>query len=193
MPTVGIWLIFNANSYISYSTSDPTKLITTLAIFMGTFMLPALVAVYLWYSGQVSSLHMPKSSERILPFLLTAIIYCGTYYIIKQLHLLAIEFYLPSVIYLIIMGATFSVLTALIINFKWKISVHMIGIGGLLGTLLGISFKYAVDMKMMICGVILIAGLVGFSRLKLKAHSLAQVYAGFFLGMFSELVFILSA
>lgn len=193
MPTIGIVLILNTNTYIAYVTSDPTKWFTTLIVFMSTFMLPALMAAYLLYAGLISNLHMPSAKERILPFLLTAIIYCFTYYIIKELPARFSEFSLPLVIYSIMFGATFSVIMALIINFTWKISVHMIGVGGLVGTLLGVSLKYSVDFKMLICTSIIIAGLIGFSRLKLKAHGLAQIYAGFFVGIVCELVFILSA
>jgi hypothetical protein len=195
MPTVGIWLILHTNTYMAYAVSDPTKWFITLIIFMATFVLPALCAAYLLHSGLISSMHMPSAQERRLPFLLTAIIYYLTYYLIKQLPILitVAEFSLPSIIYFIILGATFSVLLALIINFKWKISVHMIGIGGLVGTLLGISLKYSTDLKIFICASIIVAGLIGSSRLKLKAHRLSQVYAGFFVGIFCELVFILSA
>lgn len=190
MPTLGIWLILNTNSYISYSTSEPTKWFTTLVVFMSTFMLPALVAAYLLFNGLISSMNMPTSEERRLPFLLTAIIYYITYYIIKQLPIIVTDFSLPLVINPIILGATFSVLLALIINFKWKVSVHMIGIGGLVGTLLGVSLKYSIDLKTIICAAILIAGLIGFSRLKLNAHRLSQVYVGFFIGMLCQLIFI---
>ncbi len=193
MPTIGIWLVLNTNTYISYATSDPTKWFTTLVIFMSTFMLPALIAAYLLYAGLISSFHMPTSEERRLPFLLTAIIYYFTYYAIKQLPIIVSEFSLPSIIYVIILGATFSILLALIINFKWKISVHMIGIGGLVGTLIGVSLRYSSDFKSIICTALIIAGFIGFSRLKLKAHRLSQVYAGFLLGVACELVFILSA
>lgn len=193
MPTIGIVLILHTNTYIAYVTSDPTKWFTTLIVFMSTFMLPALMAAYLLYAGLISSLHMPSAKERILPFLLTAIIYYLSYYFIRELPNRFNEFSLPSVIYLMMLGSTFAVIMALIINFTWKISVHMIGIGGLVGTLLGVSLKYSVDLKIILCTTIIVAGLVGFARLKLKAHGLAQVYAGFFVGIFCELVFILSA
>ena len=193
MPTIGICIILNTNTYIGYSTSDPTKWFTMLVIFMSTFMLPALLAAYLLHSGLISSFHMPTANERRLPFLLTAIIYYFTYYAIRQLPIIITEFSLPSIIYVIILGATFSILLALIINFKWKISVHMIGIGGLVGTMLGVSLKYSTNFNAIICATILIAGLIGFSRLKLKAHRLSQVYAGFIMGLLCELVFILGA
>ena len=193
MPTISIWLILNTNTYISFVTSDPTKWFTTLIIFMSTFILPALVVVYLLHSGLISSMHMPSAEERRLPFLLTAIIYYFTYYVIRQLPIIISEFSLPPVIYIVILGATFSILVALIINFFWKISVHMIGVGGLVGTLIGVSLRYSTDLKNIICVAIIIAGLIGFSRLKLKAHRLSQVYMGFFIGIFCELVFILSA
>ena len=35
----------------------------------------------------------------------------------------------------------------LIINFKWKISAHAIGVGGIAGAILGISYRLNIDLQ----------------------------------------------
>jgi membrane-associated phospholipid phosphatase len=40
-----------------------------------------------------------------------------------------------------------------------------------------------IDSTMLILGLIILSGLVGFARLKLNTHSPAQVYAGFGVGV----------
>jgi membrane-associated phospholipid phosphatase len=48
-----------------------------------------------------------------------------------------------------------------------------------------------VDLAFYVILAALVCGLVGFARLKLKAHTPAQVYAGFFAGFLLMLVIFL--
>lgn len=73
------------------------------------------------------------------------------------------------------------------INFFWKISVHSIGVGGINGLLIGISRIMEAEITPLLFLSVLIAGLVGFARLKLNAHNYSQVYTGFLLGFFTIL------
>jgi membrane-associated phospholipid phosphatase len=74
------------------------------------------------------------------------------------------------------------------ITIRWKISVHMTSWGGLTGFLLVSSFALRVDILMLILISILLAGALGSSRIILKAHTPAQVYAGYLLGVFGMLL-----
>ena len=67
----------------------------------------------------------------------------------------------------------------------------MIGIGGIVGAILGLSFRLMIDLSLIISLLILCAGAVGYARLSLEAHNPAQVYAGFFLGLISELILLM--
>lgn len=93
---------------------------------------------------------------------------------------------LPRVFFLLSLGAAAAVAVAVIVNIKWKISIHMIGIGGLIGTFFGLSAFLLVDLRMMIIVFLLIAGLLGTARLTLGAHRPAQIYVGFLAGFLCE-------
>ena len=58
----------------------------------------------------------------------------------------------------------------------------MIGVGGLVGMMLGMSERLTMDLNTLLILLFVIAGLVGFSRLKLNAHNPFQVYLGFVVG-----------
>lgn len=58
----------------------------------------------------------------------------------------------------------------------------MIGIGGLIGALFAICYFMQMPILMAICACLIIAGCIGFARLKLNAHTPAQVYVGFIFG-----------
>jgi membrane-associated phospholipid phosphatase len=62
----------------------------------------------------------------------------------------------------------------------------MVGIGGLLGVLISISYLNRFDMTPFYIIIILAAGLIGFSRLTLKEHTPGQVYSGFLLGLIAQ-------
>ena len=81
------------------------------------------------------------------------------------------------------LGATVLVLISLLINYLTKISIHMLAMGGLFGTFAGLAIGFHYDLRLLLFLLALAAGLTGFARLKLKAHTEAQVYTGFGLGV----------
>jgi hypothetical protein len=62
----------------------------------------------------------------------------------------------------------------------------MVGLGGLLGALISVSYLIQFDMTLFYIPVILIAGMVGAARLSLNEHRPSQIYAGFLLGLFVQ-------
>ncbi len=124
---------------------------------------------------------METRQERKIPYLVTAIFYFIEFYFLIKTDI-------PKIIIWMMAGASLLVLSVLLINLFWKISAHMAGIGGLIGMMIGISFRLQIDLHLILVLLFLIAGLVGFARLKLSAHSSAEVYAGFLLGIFIELI-----
>jgi hypothetical protein len=83
------------------------------------------------------------------------------------------------------------ILGAAIITFFWKISVHSLGIGGIVGILLIISSMVPESpVNYLLLAAILISGIVLSARLKLQAHTQAQVYVGFLLGLFISFMII---
>ena len=69
-----------------------------------------------------------------------------------------------------------------IINVWWKISTHTAAIGGFAGALLAFSILFAFNPLWWFCAILIIAGMVGSSRMILRQHSLSQVVAGFLVG-----------
>lgn len=146
--------------------------------------MPVVISYLLITRGYIKSFEMQKRQERIIPFVSNLILLMVAYYIMRQIPL-------PKIFYLLILGAAAAVSIAIFINIKWKISIHMIGIGGIVGTLYGMSTFLLIDLRIPILISVLIAGLLGTARLTRGAHYPLQVYAGFFVGFFCE-YFLLS-
>lgn len=184
MPSYALLLIFSSNTYIGFGVTSKAKQLVFLLVFVNTFLIPTILSFFLIRRKLVSDMEMSSNLERRLPLLITTLFYVFTYYLLLKVRL-------SPIIYVVMMAATISIIIAMMVNFKWKISLHMIGIGGLIGALIGISLRQHVDFRGLIILLILLAGILGSSRLKLNSHTPAQVYVGFFVGVFCELTFLL--
>jgi membrane-associated phospholipid phosphatase len=91
------------------------------------------------------------------------------------------------------LGSTFLAILALIISFYRKISLHMIGIGGILGLLLGLSLNLGLDLTWLLVVSIILSGVLGFARIQSTAHKPSDIYSGFLVGagiMFLLFIFL---
>lgn len=184
IPLIGITFIFNANTYLNYTIHNELKNAIYLLVILNTILMPIVISSFLLWKGIIKSIKMDNPKERIIPYIGTIIFYLLTIYLLKDV-------YVPAIVFLFMIGAAISVLTALIVNFFWKISAHMIGMGGLCGTLICISIKLQTDMLFFLLIAIILSGLVGASRILLKAHDAKQVYAGYLVGFFWQIVIVL--
>jgi membrane-associated phospholipid phosphatase len=180
MPTYGFALIFFTKNYISTFTPEVLKYTTLSVTFLFTFLLPAINALILLKMRRIQSLEMHSNEERIIPYSSTTLYYFALFYLFYNA-----EF--PSIFKIVILGAAISILLTFLINLKWKISAHVIGIGGVAGATLGIIFRLQMDLFPAFMVILFVAGLIAYARLKLNAHTPAQVYSGFILGFFVEL------
>lgn len=148
-----------------------------LVVWLTTFAIPAMSLVLLKFTGNITSLKLHNRQERLIPFFYVTVFYFFTAYYFTQQMLLTD---LASGIFIVI---AIMILLAAIITFLWKISVHSLGMGGVVGLLLIITTTIPESSIYLISLVaILFSGLVLSARLKLQAHSTLQVYTGFALG-----------
>jgi len=184
IPTFTTLILFNINSYISLLIPYGAKLLILAMIFITTFLFPLLFIVIMKRRGIIKTLQIETREERVYPFAITAIFYFISYNMVRQLQI-------SEIYHLFLLGSTILIIIALLINFYSKISIHMIGVGGLLGFLIGLSLRTNTDLLVFIFLIILIAGIIGFARLKLSAHKPVQIYSGFIVGAFIMLIIFL--
>lgn len=185
MPTYGFMLIFCTKNYISTFLLLPFKIVILGMTFLFTFIFPAINAVVLLKMGHIRSLEMESTKERLIPYGTTALYYFALLYLFYHRGF-------PFIFKLVLLGATSIIISTLLINTKWKISAHTAGIGGVTGAILGMLYRLQMDLELIFFILILISGVVGYARLRLKAHTPAQVYSGFLLGFLIQLILILS-
>jgi hypothetical protein len=148
-----------------------------LLIFITTFLIPLFSMLGLRSALNLSSLHLARRRERILPFSFITLFYGLTTYLFHTK--IEVNGFLMS----ILLGATAVVGIITLITLFFKISVHAAGVGCMLGSMLGMIYRFPTHYLLwQFCAVILLAGLILSARLSLDAHTNSEVYTGFLLG-----------
>ena len=149
-----------------------------VAVLTGFLVLPVGYILVLLKQGRVTEIDVPIRQNRTRPLLFSlgcivlTTVALGLWAQTATLDVLAL-----SGAYLL------NVVVLLIINFYWKISIHLMGIGTLVAVLLWLNEMGLSIGPMAWTGVGVAVLLVMWARLRLKAHSVAQVVVGFLAGM----------
>jgi len=183
MPILALNLTLLVLPSLSFTLSQNLLLIYGILIF-STMVLPLISIFWLMQKGKVSSLEMSNHKERSLPLFKTVIWMSFGYYLLQNLL-----FYTP-ILKAELLGAILIILLAAIISKFWKISLHLLGIGGVVGVFIALQIMHG-DFLYLLILFILLSGLLGVARIKQKAHNYAQVYAGFLVGLSVELITLL--
>ncbi|MBN2166556.1 MAG: phosphatase PAP2 family protein [Marinilabiliaceae bacterium] len=176
MPLYGFFLIFNSGTHISFISLGHRSMIYAI-IFASSCALPLTMLILFRQLNFIKTFRLESNRERIILVFFTGVFYFLGYLILKKLHL-------PLFLYKFILGSLLALYLSLIITLWWKISLHMIGIGGITGAIVALSISMGLGISVVIITLIVISGIVGASRLYLNAHTPLQVFAGFFLGFF---------
>jgi len=190
MPVLGTFILINLPSGFTFEFIDQLRFNLLVIVAVCTLVLPSLVIGILKFSGAIQSVSLNEQKDRRIPFIFTGISYTICYILILRMRIPQ-GFFPYNMVYPMILGGTISVVLALLVNNWFKISIHMMGIGGLAGAIIAISYKTGLPLMGLIITLLALAGLTGFARLQLNAHTPAQVYAGFLAGALCNSALIL--
>ena len=173
VPIITVFLVVQIYSNIIILENQAGIILIGTCVF--SLILPLLSVFILLLTKKIDSLEMPKKEERFLPILFASIWMILGFYFMKEI------FSYAPIMKSIYLGAIYIMLIALLITKKWKISLHMLAIGGATGVFIMLEFLFGQNLMLLLI-TILTSGILGFARLSLKAHSLNQIYAGFIVG-----------
>lgn len=174
LPVIGLSVLFT----FSYLSLLPWlyKIEVVSLVYFFTVLLPTFM-IYLYRKCQRWSLiELGRRERRAVPYLISIVCYFSCIYLMQ---LLCIPRFMGS----IVVAALIVQIVCAIINNWWKISTHTAAIGGVGGALLAFAEIFGYNPIGWLCVVILVAGLLGSSRMILRQHSLQQVLAGFGVGL----------
>lgn len=174
MPTLALVVAFAIDPHLTFAFSPQGQWIIIGMVFVMTALFPVSSMLMLWRSGAISALSMPVREERTLPLLLTLIYFCMAYYLLRKTpnHPATLALFTSIIM---------SIAAALLINLRWKISLHTTGIGGLVGMCLALWLLHGAQAWYLPL-LFLLTGALGTARLLVTDHTPAQIYAGAALG-----------
>lgn len=173
---VAFWGLLIVCYRIDYVLVNPRILNLVALLALSVMVLLPLFIIFLGLRLKVfSSLNFEKKEERYLPLLITGMAFYLTYYIINIWRI-------PGVIPLYVLGTVLTIIFAMLISLVWKISLHTLAIGSVIGMILGIASRLQVNLLPEVIVLLAVSGLVSMARLYLKAHTKAEVYIGFISG-----------
>ncbi|MCC5946497.1 MAG: hypothetical protein JJT94_16320 [Bernardetiaceae bacterium] len=175
MPTVSVAMVL---VYVDFQriTVAPYAQVLIL-IFLVTFIVPVILFLLMLRTKLIRSLEMETKEERAIPFLFTTVFYTIIAYFFVSQPLLDFR------ISLVLSAIALSLCCVALLSLLYKVSVHAVGVGGLLGFLF--AFQYLNPMHDLLnptLFVLFLGGLVGSARLYLRVHSPHQVATGYLLG-----------
>ncbi len=186
VPLYGYSLLLFTNNFYAYFFPPRLKFLLVCIVFSFTCLLPLVNLFILLRLRIINSLKLDDGSERTFPYLVTSLFYFAMSYIIWS-------YGLPVVFKALVLAGGLCILLTALINTRWKISAHMVGIGGLTGATMAVSLLLYQNFMPWLYLLFGLSGILGFSRLRLYAHTPAQVYAGYILGLVVTFLFILVA
>jgi hypothetical protein len=174
------FLLFIHPSYFLGFT-DQAKLLKLLTIVNNNVFFPLLVVALLRGLGFSNSVQLKTQRERIVPYIASITFYFWTYYVFRS------QPENPTILVLMCRGMFMASSIALIANNYFKISMHAIACGGMIGL-----FILTIQDGTMSSGIpmmlgFFVTGLVFTSRKIISDHTWFDLIVGFIVGLICQL------
>ncbi|MFV0404271.1 MAG: hypothetical protein ACK5KV_10055 [Bacteroides graminisolvens] len=157
------------------------KLIVLGVVYCFTILMPTLTIFLFRKINGFEAKDLTDRKKRYVPYLLTIISYVFCMLMMRKLN---IPWYMSG----IILTALLMMLISIILNLKWKLSEHMLGMGGIVGGVVSFSALFGYNPVWWLSLFILIAGVLGTARIILQHHTLSEVLTGFVVGFICSLL-----
>ena len=186
LPVLGLYFLFetptNSPGYIVTSLYNlPLEFkINLYKLFVFLTILAPGISIWIMYQNKIiSSIKLENRLERFTPIGITAVYYVMNYVLLR---IMIPEHMIISFIFPYAFGLVLIVIAAFIMNYFTKISLHMLGFFGVIGTIMG-YFQNQLDYNLFfLIFLIIVGGLIGSARIYLKAHTLKEVVLGIIIG-----------
>ena len=182
LPTLGLVALFIFSYMSQMPWSYKFQLLTM--VYLLTVVIPTvLIHFYRRHHGW-SLIDLGQKERRAVPYVISILCYFLCIYLMEFLHI-------PHFMMTIVTAALFIQITCAMINVWWKISTHTAAIGGVAGALFVFAEFFGFNPIWWLSLTLILAGILGTSRMILRQHSLAQVVAGFLVGVVCAIIGIL--
>jgi len=149
-----------------------------------TIIAPMLfISLYKWMN-KWNWKELSERKKRLIPYVLTMMSLTTCLITMHNMHF-------PHYFSSIIMASFACAMLCMVLNFRWRVSIHLAGCGMFIGGLLSYSLLFPFNPVWWLCGFILLSGIQGTARISYHQHTLLEVFLGFIAGMFCSIIGIL--
>jgi hypothetical protein len=175
------FLLFVHPSYAAgFANSDKYR--TMAMVAQNAVFYPLFSVLLLKGLGFIQSIFLHVQKDRIIPYVASGIFFFWTWHVFRQqnqYHPIYASFFF---------GVLLTSSAALLANNYFKISMHAMGMGGVIGLFLVIMTYNTMLMTWPLALVFLITGIVCTSRLIVSNHTNVDIYMGLILGTLCQIV-----
>jgi hypothetical protein len=165
-----------------FAGTGPDEKARSLALIaINTIMFPGITVLLLKGLKFIDSIFLRTQKDRIIPYIASGTYYFWAFWVLKN------QAYPPLMIGFML-GVFICTYAALLVNIYSKISMHAIGMGGILGLFLLIMRSNTMLMTWPLAAALLLTGLVCTARLLVSNHRPSEIYSGLLLGIVCQLI-----
>jgi hypothetical protein len=145
-----------------------------------TAFFPAFAVFLLWRLKLSDSIFLRTQKERIIPYVITMFFYWWMYYLSRNFtdQPVALKFFYLGIFVASAIGLT--------VNNFMKVSLHAMGIAGLMTAVILVSVFYPVNNAIWALLTVLLTALVISARLVVSDHSKKELVVGLFIGICTQ-------
>lgn len=177
---VVLYLLYR-NNIVFVGMADDMRLVVFLRVFSTSIFLPLVTVLLLKGVGFIQSIQLHTQKDRIIPYVACITFFFWSYYVSKQLND-------PLELRAFLLSAFIAASASLLINNYIKVSMHAIGVSGMLCFFMLLLFSNKVDEVLPLLAAILITGITCTSRLVAGNHTTAEVTVGAIAGTIIQFV-----
>lgn len=170
LPLYLMAMLLTMTAFARYPANVKWYLIWVVTLY--AILIPALSLGVLRSLGRITDYRIDDRRERLLPLLIGTICYVLCAITVARI---------PSAVFLrkFMIAAACCELFCLLVSFRWKISLHLTGMGAAVALLVVMNIVGVGRMMVPLAVTILLAGALASARLYLGCHNGRQVLAGF--------------
>ncbi|MEO7977915.1 hypothetical protein [Flavobacterium sp.] len=164
--------------------TNQEKYFILFQILIITVIVPILFFLLLRATGNVKSVMVHETSQRIIPLILQ----CFLFILLVKRSIVVTRY--PE-LHFFFLGGLFSTILALIYSlFKIKASLHIMAISGFGVFVIGLNIHLQMHNPYWSAFLILLTGIVASSRLEMDAHTNKELLIGLLIGIVPQVLFL---
>jgi hypothetical protein len=151
------------------------------SISFNTILFPGITVLLLKGLNFIQSIFLRTQKDRIIPYIASGTFYFWAFWVLKNQQY-------PPLMIGFMLGVFINAYAALLVNIYMKISMHAMGMGGVLGIFLMVIKTNTILMTWPLAAALLITGFVCTARMVVSNHTSKEIYLGLLLGIACQVI-----